>query len=122
MAISRRSKVVGLTLIGLPLGAVALAAALPQDRMQRNLYPDRAACERDYSSSQCEPSSSSSSSTTSSGSRSPGGYHGPYYHADRNSVAARSDPGMGRTGQVTTTQSSTRGGFGSIGRAFSGGS
>ncbi len=121
MAISRRSKVVGLTLVGLPLGAVALATALPQDRMRRNLYPDRAACERDYSSYQCEPSSSSSSSS-SGGSRSPGGYHGPYYHADRNSVAARSDPGTGRTGQVTTTESSTRGGFGSIGRAFSGGS
>ena len=41
MAMSRRSKVVGLTLVGLPLGAVALATALPQDQMRRNLYPDR---------------------------------------------------------------------------------
>jgi hypothetical protein len=85
--------------------------------MRRNLYPDRGACERDYSSQQCQPSSS----TTSSGGRSGGGYHGPYYYADRNSAAARSDPGTGRTGQVTLTQTSTRGGFGSIGRALSSG-
>jgi hypothetical protein len=119
MALSRRSKVVGLTLVGLPLGAVALATALPQDRMQRNLYPDRAACERDYSSYQCEPSGSS---TSSSGSHGSSGYYGPSYYADRNSAAAKTDAGTGRTGQVTPTQISTRGGFGSIGRAFSGGS
>jgi hypothetical protein len=121
MALSRRSKVVGLTLIGLPLGAVALATALPQDRMRRNLYPDRAACERDYSSYQCEPSTSSSSSSSGHGGSSRG-YHGPYYAADRNSAAAKTDAGTGRTGQITSTESSTRGGFGSIGRAFSGGS
>jgi hypothetical protein len=121
MPMSRRSKVVGLTLVGLPLGAVALATALPQDQMRRNLYPDKASCERDYSSYQCEPGSSASSSTGGHGS-SGGRYHGPYYYADRNSVGARSDPGTGRTGQVTATQSSMRGGFGSIGRAFSGGS
>lgn len=119
MALSRRSKVVGLTLVGLPLGAVALATALPQDQMRRNLYPDRGACERDYSQYQCEQSSSTSSS---GGHSSGGGYHGPYYYADRNSAAAKTDPGAGRTGQITHTQSSTRGGFGSIGRAFSGGS
>jgi hypothetical protein len=118
MPLSRRSKVVGLTLVGLPLGAVALATALPQDQMRRNLYPDRGACERDYNVQQCQPSSSSSGS----GGHGGGGYHGPYYYADRNSVAARSDPGTGRTGQVTLTQTSMRGGFGSIGRAFSGGS
>lgn len=124
MAMSRRSKVVGLTLVGLPLGAVALATALPQDRLQRNLYPDKASCERDYSAYQCEPSSSSGSGSGSSSAGSHGGgrYHGPYYYADRNSAAARTDPGTGRTGQVTLTESSTRGGFGSIGRAFSGGS
>ena len=120
MAMSRRSKVVGLTLVGLPLGAVALATALPQDQMRRNLYSDRASCERDYSSYQCEPRSSSSSSGGGHGGS--GGYRGPAYYADRNSTGARSDPGAGRTGQVTATQTSTRGGFGSIGRAFSGGS
>src|SRR6187401_3200952 len=119
MAMSRRSKVVGLTLVGLPLGAVALATALPQDQMRRNLYPDRGACERDYSSHQCEPSSGSSSGGGHGGS---GGYHGPYYYSDRNSAGARSDPGIGRTGQVTATQTSMRGGFGSIGHASSGGS
>jgi hypothetical protein len=124
MAISRRSKTVGLTLVGLPLGAVALATALPQDQMRRNLYSDRAACERDYSLYQCEPSNSSSSSSTSSGGGhgGSGGYRGPAYYADRNSAAARTDPGTGRTGQVTLTQASTRGGFGNIGHAFSGGS
>jgi hypothetical protein len=119
MALSRRSKVVGLTLVGLPLGAVALATALPQDQMRRNLYPDRGACERDYSAQQCEPSGSSSSHAGGYGSS---GYHGPYYYADRNSAAARSDPGTGRTGQITHTQTSMRGGFGSIGHASSGGS
>jgi hypothetical protein len=87
--------------------------------MRRNLYPDRGACERDYSAQQCESRSSSSSN---SGGHGGSGYHGPYYYADRNSVGARGDPGTGRTGQVTATQSSMRGGFGSIGRAFSGGS
>ena len=124
MAMNRRSKVVGLTLVGLPLGAVALATALPQEQMRRNLYPDRASCERDYSSYQCEPSSGSGGhgggGSYSSGTG--GGYHGPYYHADRNSAAARTDPGSGRTGRVTVTESSMRGGFGSIGRAFSSGS
>jgi hypothetical protein len=118
MATSRRSKVVGLTLVGLPLGAVALATVLPQEQMRRNLYPDRAACERDYNAQQCEPSSGSSGS----GGHGGGGYHGPYYSADRNSVAARGDPGSGRTGQITRTETSMRGGFGSIGRAFSRGS
>lgn len=121
MAMSRRSKVVGLTLVGLPLGAVALATALPQDQMRR-LYPDRGSCERDYSLSQCEPSSGSSSSSGGGHGGGSSGYHGPYYYADRNSTAARTDPGTGRTGQITTTQTSMRGGFGSIGRAFSGGS
>jgi len=120
MAMSRRSKVVGLTLVGLPLGAVALATALPQDQMRRNLYPDRGSCERDYSSYQCQPNSSGSSGGGGHGGS--GSYRGPDYYADRNSTAARTDPGTGRTGQVTTTQTSMRGGFGSIGHVFSGGS
>jgi hypothetical protein len=87
--------------------------------MRRNLYPDRGACERDYSSYQCEQSSSSNTSTSGGGHGGSGGYRGPYYYADRNSVAARSDPGTGRTGQITHTETSMRGGFGSIGRALS---
>ena len=120
----KRSNIVLLTLLGVP-GAIAVANSFPVEDLRRNLYPDRAACERDYSAQQCEQSSGTSGSSHggSSGSRTGGGYyHGPYYYADRNSVGARGDPGTGRTGQVTATQTSMRGGFGSVGRAFSGGS
>jgi len=107
----KRSQIVLLTLVGLPLGAVALGSAIPVGQeMRRNLYPDRGACERNYSPTQCEarPGSSGASS----------GYHGPYYSANRAAPEARSDPGPGRTGQVTRTEISTRGGFGSFGRAM----
>ena len=112
----RRSNVVALTLVGLPLGALALANAFPGTPMRRNLYPDRAACERDYSPQQCQPGSSSST-----GGSSGGGYHGPYYYADRNAPAARGDPGSGRSGRYTLTETSVRGGFGAFGRALGGG-
>jgi hypothetical protein len=107
----RRSTAVVLTLVGLPVGAVALAN-LPQDEMRRNLYPDRGACERDYSAQQCQPNSGSGSG------HGGGGYHGPYYYANRSAAAVSSDPGTGRTGQVTRTETSMRGGFGSFGRAL----
>lgn len=110
----KRSNIVVLTLIGVPFGMVALADAFPGHEMRRNLYPDRAACERDYSAAQCEPRSSGSSGSGGSGSG--GGYHGPYYSANR-SAATASDPGAGRTGQVTRTETSVRGGFGGFGRA-----
>ena len=110
----RRSTIVGLTLIGLPVGAVALASVMPAGQeMRRNLYTDRAACERDYSATQCEARPGSSSGSTGSG-----GWHGPYYFANRGASEARSDPGAGRTGQVTRTEASTRGGFGAFGRAM----
>lgn len=112
----KRSRIVGLTMVGLPLGTIALANALPGHEMRRNLYPDRAACERDYSPQQCEANSPSGTSGTSHY----GGWHGPYYSASRG-AAAIGDPGPGRTGQVTATQVSMRGGFGSFGRAFGGG-
>ena len=109
----KRSQIVLLTLVGLPLGAVALGSAIPAGQeMRRNLYPDRGACERDYSPAQCEPRSGSGSSSGS------GGYHGPYYNANRAAPEARSDPGAGRSGQVTRTEISTRGGFGAFGRAM----
>ena len=110
----RRSNIIALTLVGLPLGALALANAFPGTPMRRNLYPDRAACERDYSPQQCQ--ARSGSSTGGSG----GGYHGPYYVADR-SAAAANDPGAGRSGRYTLTETSVRGGFGAFGRAFGGG-
>jgi hypothetical protein len=105
----KRSQIVVLTLIGLPVGAIALANAFPPQTLKRNLYTDRAACERDYSPAQCEPGTSSRYF----------GYvwHGPYYSADR-TAAARSDPGPGRTGQITRTEISSRGGFGAFGRAM----
>ena len=105
----RRSTIVTLTLIGLPLGAIGLANAFPQQEMRRNLYPDRAACERDYSATQCAQGS---------GSGGAGFWHGPYYNASRTASGAASDPGPGRTGQVTRTEVSTRGGFGAFGRAM----
>jgi hypothetical protein len=111
----KRSQIVGLSLIGLPLTAVGLANLTPDEKdVRRNLYPDRAACERDYRRDQCEDRTGSSSGSSGRG----GSVHGPYYYADRNSPEARSDPGPGRTGQVTHTEASTRGGFGAVGRAL----
>jgi hypothetical protein len=112
----RRSNAVVLTLVGLPLGAIALANAFPGQELRRNLYPDRAACERDYAPAQCQAGGSSGSGGTGSGSGGGGGYHGPYYAANR-SAAAANDPGMGRSGQFTRTETSVRGGFGGFGRA-----
>jgi hypothetical protein len=111
----KRSNIVVLTLVGLPFGAMALGSVLPAGQeVRRNLYPDRAACLRDYSAQQCEPHGGSST-----GGGGGGGYHGPYY-ASR-SASGAGDPGAGRTGQITATQTSVRGGFGSFGRAMSAG-
>jgi hypothetical protein len=105
----RRSSIVTLTLVGVPLGAVALAGAMPAQEMRRNLYPDRGSCERDYSAAQCEPGTGSSGS---------GGWHGPFYYSNRAAAAAQSDPGAGRTGQITRIETSMRGGFGHFGHAL----
>ncbi len=105
----KRSHIVVLTLLGVSLGAVELASAFPGQQMRRNLYPDRAGCERDYSPAQCERATSTGHSS---------GFHGPYYYANRSLAGARSDPGMGRTGQITATQTSIRGGFGHFGHAM----
>jgi hypothetical protein len=107
----KRSNIVILSLLGISLGAVEIAGAFPGEQMRRNLYPDRTACERDYSPAQCQPGSGSGTGHSS-------GFHGPYYYANRSLTAARSDPGMGRTGQITATQTSIRGGFGAFGRAM----
>jgi hypothetical protein len=114
----RRSTIVGLTLIGLPVGVVALASVMPAGQeMRRNLYPDRAVCERDYSPTQCEARATGAGGG-SGGSSGAGFWHGPYYYANRGISEARSDPGAGRTGQITRTEISTRGGFGAFGRAM----
>lgn len=110
---SRRSTVVRLTVVGM-IAAVAIAdETIPQAvEMRRNLYADRAACERDYPPGQC--------TANSSGGGSSGGYHGPYYSADR-SKASAGDPGSGRTlGARTAYETSYRGGFGTFGRAIHG--
>lgn len=112
---AKRSKIVLLTLVGLPFGAIAIANAFPGQEMRRNLYPDRGSCERDYSPQQCEANSGSSSRTGGGGG---GGYHGPYYSSNRTAAVAASDPGAGRTGQITRTETSVRGGFGSFGHAM----
>jgi hypothetical protein len=115
----RRSSIVNLSLIGLPLATIAAANLIPEETvMRRNLYPDRAACERDYTPQQCEQSSGSGSSGGGSGSGwHGGGYHGPYYTTNRSSAAV-GDPGSGRTGvNAVSYETSARGGFGSFGRA-----
>ena len=107
----KRSSLVVLTLSAVPVGAIALANAFPGQQMQRNLYPDRATCERDYSPSQCQQGSGGGSSYA-------GSWHGPYYYSNRASASAQSDPGPGRIGWRMPTEISTRGGFGSFGRAM----
>jgi hypothetical protein len=112
-----------LSLIGVPTAVILAAPLIPAGhQVRRNIYPDRAACERDYSPQQCEPDNQSGSgSSGGSGSGSSGGhgsyYHGPYYSADRNSPEAKTDPGPGRTAIRTATETSVRGGFGAFGRA-----
>ena len=116
---SRRSSVVTLTLLGLPVGAIMLANAFPGHDVKRNYYADRAACERDYSPQQCAPNNSGAGGGSTGGSSSGGGYYGPWYSANRSAGAAQSDPGPGRTGrEVARTEISTRGGFGAFGRAM----
>jgi hypothetical protein len=107
----RRSTVVILTLAG-AAGALAIAAeAFPGTEMRRNVYNDRAACERDYSPQQCEPGQ-----TTVAGVFNYVSFNGPEYTANR-STAPAGDPGPGRTGVHASVVSSTRGGFGGFGRA-----
>jgi hypothetical protein len=111
---NKRSQAVVLTLVGLPMAAIGIASAFPDHIAARNLYPDRAACERDYSTAQCEQNGSGSSSSGGHGG-SGSGWHGPYYTS---TSASSSDPGPGRTGQITRTEVSSRGGFGAIGRGL----
>lgn len=106
---NKRSSIVLLTVVGASVGVGGLASAFPGQEMHRNLYPDRAGCERDYSPQQCQPGS---------GSASVGVWHGPYYYANRTTSGALSDPGPGRTGQVTATETSMRGGFGHFGHGM----
>lgn len=111
---NRRSNIVVLTVLGL-VATVAIAdKAIPQGvAMRRNLYTNRADCERDYAPGQCQPDSSGSG-----GGSGGGHYHGPYYSASRSS-AATADPGAGSSGgtRAMSVETSYRGGFGAFGRA-----
>ena len=79
----KRSTTVALTLIGLPVAVVAAAPLIPPgEELHRNLYADRAGCERDYSPQQCQPRSGSGTGAV---------WYGPYYAANRSAPAARSD-------------------------------
>jgi hypothetical protein len=112
----RRSNIVTLTLIGLPVGAVVLGNIIPAGQtVRRNLYADRTACERDYGPEHCQSSTSGSSGLTSSSV-----WYGPYYFANRSSPEARTDPGPGRgVAPRSGVETSTRGGFGAFGRTMS---
>jgi hypothetical protein len=113
---SRRSNIVMLSLIGLPIATIAAANMIPAGtQMRRNNYQDRAACERDYPPQQCEQASSGGGGGSSGGGW---GYHGPYYSASR-STATTNDPGPGRSGVTPASyETSTRGGFGAFGRGI----
>jgi|SRR5215469_3304381 len=114
---SRRSTIVTYSIFGL-LGAVWLGDwVIPAEvEMRRNLYADRAACERDYPPAQCEPTYSGGSGSSGyyySGSS----YHGPSYATNRSDAAA-GDPGPGRTGAAHGAYTTSyRGGFGAFGHA-----
>jgi hypothetical protein len=122
MAESRRSTVVQLSIFGMIGAVMLLDHVVPQEvETRRNLYADRAACERDY-----PPPPDRCDQHNSSGNSGSGGhvfYHGPYYAADRSSAAAAGDPGSGRTvNAASSVETSYRGGFGAFGHAVRAGS
>jgi hypothetical protein len=115
---NRRSNAVSLTVLGLVATVFIADKAIPQStEMRRNLYANRADCERDYPPppNRCDQDNGGSNST---GGGHGGSFHGPYYNATR-SVAAADDPGPGRTGATRISyETSYRGGFGAIGRTI----
>ena len=108
---NRRSNIVTLTVLGLFTSVVIADKAIPQaTEMRRNVYANRADCERDYRSDQCQQNTG--------GSGGGGWYHGPYYSANRTG-APSGDPGPGRVGATRAAyETSYRGGFGAFGRAI----
>lgn len=114
MAGNRRSNIVILSLMGVAGAGIIAAEAFPGTEMRRNLYADRASCERDYSPAQCDRSGSTVTYTHVG--YYGGDWRGPEYAANRGSVPA-GDPGPGRTGVHASTVSSVRGGFGGFGRS-----
>jgi hypothetical protein len=113
----RRSNIVLLSLIGANCAVIAAAELFPGTEMRRNVYADRADCERDYSPSQCAPANSGGSSSGGGAGAGAGRWFGPAYTADRKATTASGDPGSGRFGLQAATETSIRGGFGSFARA-----
>ena len=111
----RRSTIVIVSLVGVAGGIGVAAAAFPGTEMRRNLYNDRAACERDYTPQQCQPAPAGSTSFTYIS------YRGPEYIANRGAAPA-GDPGPGRTGVHASVVSSVRGGFGGFAHSAHAGS
>ena len=87
-----------LTLVGVPWRVGIAADAYPGTAMRRNLYNDRAACERDYSPAQCEQTKSGSSCFIERRHGSGGGWSRPVLRGQPQSTAAAGDPGPGRIG------------------------
>jgi hypothetical protein len=110
----RRSLMVNLTVLGIA-GAIAVPHLPAGAELRRNVYRDRESCIRDYSADACEaPQSSARSDGFGHG----GFWRGPRYYSDRSLAEARADPGAGRIGLSSGTETSIRGGFGRVGRAL----
>lgn len=117
---NRRSNIVLLSIVGLVSTVVIADKVIPQPtEMRRNVYNNRANCERDYppppDRCQQDDGGGSSGGGYHGGG---GGYHGPYYSANRSNPPS-DDPGPGRTGATRVSyETSYRGGFGAIGRTI----
>lgn len=112
--VALRSRLVVVTFVGMA-GVAAAVAAMPESQtVRRNLYGDRASCERDYSPAQCEPRGGGG------GGVGGGRWMGPEYYEDRRLPEASRDPGPGRAGLAQGVRTSKRGGFGATGRFLRG--
>ncbi|MTJ84180.1 MAG: hypothetical protein F8N37_24615 [Telmatospirillum sp.] len=117
----KRSIVVNLSIVGLTGSALLGAILSSGSEVRRNLYRSQADCERDYSPAQCEAdrfNDSRAGGPVHGGGGGGGGWRGPAYAADRSAPDAGVDPGPGRQGLASGTESSVRGGFGRIGSFF----
>ena len=111
----RRSLMVNLSVLGIA-SAIAIPYLPAGAEFRRNLYRDRESCIRDYSADQCEGPQNSAGSG--GGAHGGGSWRGPRYYSDRSLPDARTDPGAGRFGLSSSSETSIRGGFGRVGRAL----
>jgi hypothetical protein len=110
----RRSLMVNLSVLGIA-GAIAIPYLPAGAEFRRNMYRDRESCIRDYSADQCEARNSTGGGGGGVGG---GSWRGPRYYSDRSLPEARGDPGAGRFGLSNGVETSSRGGFGRVGRAL----